>query len=74
MMIDLFFTCCVSGNIEYNVKKHIVLIFESLLMIYQTMEPDQENVKALYRKLFDSASSQLQSANMESMKGALLVC
>lgn len=32
--IDTFFTCCVSEVIDLPAKQHIILILESLLMIY----------------------------------------
>ena len=48
----MFFECCISPNLDASIKKHIVLIFESLLMIYQNVEMNPDTLKTFYEKLF----------------------
>ena len=52
--IELIFQCIVSTVIELAAKQHLVLIFESLLLIYQSVEQKSNGIQTLYEKIFDN--------------------
>jgi hypothetical protein len=47
--------------LEIQAKQHLILICESLLMIYQTVDHNGENIKVLYEKIFDSIGLIMQN-------------
>jgi hypothetical protein len=52
-MIDMFFTSLVSPQIDYNLKQHLVLTFENLLLVYQTKEENVDTQKRFFETIFD---------------------
>lgn len=73
-MLNLFYQTLVSASIEFSIKRHLYLIFDSLLQIYQSTEPNLNNVADFYNNLFTSFNTMIQSQNLDVTKGALLVC
>ena len=73
-MIDLFFQCLVSAQIEFNIKQHLVLIFESLLLVYQTKEQNPDTLRTFFETIFDQAASYISNPSSEVVKGSLLIC
>lgn len=63
-----------SNQVEFNIKKHLFLIFESILQVYQTTEENSENIQEFYGKLFTSIQASLQQNDLEVTKGVLLIC
>jgi hypothetical protein len=40
-LLNIFYMTLVDANIEFAIKRHLFLIFESLLLIYQVQESNQ---------------------------------
>lgn len=72
-LISIFYQALVAPTVEFTIKKHLHLIFESLLQIYQTTEADQSKLQEFYDNLFQSIHNQLQTSDMEVTKGVLLI-
>ena len=64
----------VSAQIEFTIKQHLVLVFESLLLVYQTNESNQDVLKTFFETIFDQAAQYINNPSTEVVKGALLVC
>jgi hypothetical protein len=60
--------------IEFLVKKHLALIFEYVLMIYQAQETSEEALEDFFNNLFSQFQTHIQSPNLNTVKGSMLVC
>ena len=72
--ISMFYDALVSDAIRFNIKKHLYLIFESLIQVYQVTEITEANIISFYNELFTSVQQMFQNQNVEVLKGVLLVC
>lgn len=52
--LGLMFQAMVSNTVEFQVKKHICLAFETLLQVYSTVESTHDKIKDFYGNLFES--------------------
>jgi hypothetical protein len=73
-LMALLYQTLVSAHVEFTVKRHLYLIFESLLQIYQSSEPHSAKIQEFYNNLFTSIEGLLGQYDIEVTKGVLLVC
>lgn len=73
-MIDIIYRCLVSPQIDFQLKQHIVLIFESLLLVYQSNEQNPDTIKAFFETIFEQAAATINSPSSDVIKGSLLIC
>lgn len=73
-LIDLFFQSLVSPQIDFSLKQHLILIFESLLLVYQTNEQNADALRLFFETIFDQASQYVSNPSTDVIKGALLIC
>ncbi len=52
--MELIYGTLTSATIEFNIKRHLFLVFESLLMIYQAQERDSNKLFEFYSNLFSN--------------------
>lgn len=75
--IQLFYNALISPLISQPLKKHFILIFESVVQVFLSYEQNVENVKSFYNQLFtqvQSVTSASGISNVTVTKGALYVC
>ncbi len=53
-LISRFYEALISDAIRFNIKKHLHLIFESLIQVYQVTEIKDANIISFYNELFTS--------------------
>ena len=75
-MMDVFYTALISRVVELPVKRHLYLVFESLITVYLSQEQNLDNLSAFYGQLFTSIQTLLVDAdrNIGVTKGALMIC
>jgi hypothetical protein len=74
--IGIFYDALISPLITPPLKKHFVLIFESVVTVFLSLEEVVENVKNFYNQLFTQVHNVIAnggSANINVTKGALYV-
>lgn len=75
--MEIFFEALLSPNISAQVKRHLYLVFESLITHYQSNEASQDRVEGFYTQLFSQIHSILNRSSGERpvdvTKGALMV-
>ena len=72
----MFYDALISPLITPPLKKHFLLIFESVVTVFLSLEEDVENVKIFYNQLFTQVHNVIAkggSANINVTKGALYV-
>jgi hypothetical protein len=69
-----FFQILLSKDLEFAVKKHIFLVFDSLLLIYQGQEDNIEKLQNFYGNIFAQIQGPIISDDLRVAKGALLIC
>ena len=57
----MFYDALVSDAIRFNIKKHLYLIFESLIQVYQVTEITEANIISFYNELFTSVQQMFQN-------------
>lgn len=74
-LVEVFFNAIMSPVMEMGVKRHLFLVFEYLVNIYQSQQADKPKLEAFYTNVLNTASTAIQQGdrNQETTKGALLV-
>lgn len=74
-LMETFFSAIMSPLIEMPIKRHLFLVFESLITLYQTQQIDKPKLDAFFTTLLESVSLRITQAerNMEVTKGGLLI-
>ena len=74
--MEIFYNALISPLIAAPLKKHFMLIFESIVSVFLSLEEDEDNVKNFYNQLFTQVHNVITSggtSNINVTKGALYV-
>lgn len=53
-LMQIFYNTLVSPVVAWETKRHLFLIFENLIVVYQTIEGSNEAVANFYSQLFNT--------------------
>jgi hypothetical protein len=73
--MEVFFLAILSPQLDMGVKRHLFLVFETLLTIYQVQEADKGRAEEFYTQLLIQVQGQFSQTNLsgEVTKGGLLI-